>query len=117
MALRPDVLRYKRDFDRLYKKGKSSGDKYVVVFYIANNLPYSRKAFLASKKVGGAVARNRARRLMKESFRKMEHELVSGRDVLFIARSTIAGCSCAAVEVSVRKALKKSGLLRDIRDK
>ena len=112
MALKPDVLRYKRDFNRLYKKGKSSGDKYVVVFYIANNLPHTRKAFLASKKVGGAVARNRARRLMKESFRKMEQEVASGRDVLFIARNTIAGCSCAEVEASMRRALEKSGLLR-----
>ena len=111
MALRPDILRYKRDFDRLYKKGRSSGDKYVVVFQNANGLPYSRKAFLASKKVGGAVARNRARRLMKESFRKIEKEVKSGRDILFIARSTIVGVGCAEVEKSVRRALSKSGLL------
>ena len=111
MALRSDVLRYKRDFDRLYKKGKSSGDKYVVVFYIVNSLPYTRKAFVASKKVGGAVERNRARRLMKESFRKMEHEVEPGRDVLFIARNTILGIGCAEVEVSMRNALEKGGLL------
>ena len=112
MALRPDVLRYKKDFDRLYKKGRSSGDKYVVVFSIANGLQYSRKAFLASKKVGGAVARNRARRLMKESFRKMEHEIKSGRDILCIARNTITGASCAEVETSLRKTLTKGGLFK-----
>jgi ribonuclease P protein component len=112
MALRPGILRYKRDFDRLYKKGKSWGEKHVVVFYIANGLPQTRKAFLASKKVGGAVARNRARRLMKESFRKMEREVRSGRDILFIARSTIAHSGCAEVEASMRKALEKGGLFR-----
>ena len=111
MALRPDVLRYKRDFDRLYKKGKSSGDKYVVVFYITNGLPHVRKAFLASKKVGGAVERNRARRLMKESFRKIEHKIRPGRDVLFIARNSIIGCGCADVEASMIRALEKGGLL------
>ena len=111
MALRQDVLRYKKDFDRLYKKGRSSGDKYVVVFHIANGLPYTRKAFLASKKVGGAVARNRARRLMKESFRKMGQEVKPGRDILFIARNAIANAGCEEVKASVRKALSKNGLL------
>ena len=111
MALKPDILRRKKDFDRLYKKGKSSGDKYVVVFNIANGLPYSRKAFLASKKVGGAVARNRARRLMKESFRKMKDDIKPGRDILFVARKTINDALCPEVEKSLKKALLKGGLL------
>jgi len=114
MALRPEILRYKRDFDRLYKRGRSVGDKYVVVFHISNELGYSRKAFLASKKVGGAVARNRARRLMKEGFRKVENEVLPGSDVLFIARKEAAspGTGSREVEKSIRKALGKSGLLR-----
>ena len=112
MALRPEVLRYKKDFDRLYKRGRSVGDKYVVVFYISNGLGYSRKAFLASKKVGGAVARNRARRLMKEGFRKIESEVRAGRDILFIARREAAAAGGAAVEASIRRALKKCGLMQ-----
>ena len=111
MALKPGILRYKRDFSRLYKRGRSCGDRFVVVFHIANGLKYTRKAFLASKKVGGAVERNRARRLMKESFRKLEKETKPGKDILFIARSTIAGCGCAEVEASMRNAMEKSGLL------
>ena len=111
MALRPDVLRHKRDFDRLYSKGRSSGERYIVVFYISNGLGYSRKAFLASKKVGDAVTRNRARRLMKESFRKLEQSVRPGSDILFIARQTITDTKQAEVETSMRKALKKSGLL------
>ena len=111
MALRPDILRYKRDFDRLYSKGRSSGEKYIVVFHISNGLGYSRKAFLASKKVGGAVTRNRARRLMKESFRKLEHSIKPGKDILLIARRTITDTKQEDVDASVQKALKKSGLL------
>jgi len=111
MALRPDVLRYKKDFDRLYKKGRSIGDKYVVVFHVSNGLPYVRKAFLASKKVGGAVARNRARRLMKESFRKLEKSVKPGKDILLIARNTITDKKCAEIEKSIRKAFERGGLL------
>ncbi|MDR1816318.1 MAG: ribonuclease P protein component [Clostridiales Family XIII bacterium] len=114
MALRPEILRNKRDFDRLYKKGRSIGDRYVVLFTIPNGLPYSRRAFLASKKVGKAVARNRARRLMKESFRLMMKEgiLPEGFDILFIARSTIAGKKRQDVEASMRKALIKGKILK-----
>jgi ribonuclease P protein component len=111
MALRPDVLRYKKDFDRLYKRGRTVGDKYVVVFQIANGLPYTRKAFLASRKVGGAVSRNRARRLMKEGFRKIEQRVKTGKDILLIARSTINDKKCAEVEESIRNAFKRGGLL------
>ena len=112
MALRPDVLRFKQDFDRLYRKGRSIGDKYVVVFHIDNGFKYTRRAFLASKKVGGAVTRNRARRLMKESYRNLERDIRPGSDLLFIARNTIVGAGCAGVESSMRKALIKSGLLQ-----
>jgi len=111
MALRPEILRYRKDFDRLYKKGRSSGDRYVVIFFADNRLGFTRKAFVASKKVGGAVARNRARRLMKESYRSLEEKIKPGKDILMIARNTITGAKCADVEASMRKALTKSGLL------
>ena len=112
MALRPEVLRYKRDFDRLYKRGKSTGNKYIVVFHFANGLDYSRRAFLASKKVGGAVARNRARRLMKEGFRKVEKEILAGKDILFIARANIVSAGSSEVEASIQAVLNKCGLLK-----
>ncbi|MDR1954184.1 MAG: ribonuclease P protein component [Clostridiales Family XIII bacterium] len=108
---RPDILRDKRDFKRLYSKGRSVGGKYVVLFQIKNGLDYSRHAFLASKKVGNSVKRNRARRLMRESFRNHEDRIKKGYDVLFIARNTIDGVKCGEVEQSMIAALKKCDLL------
>jgi ribonuclease P protein component len=108
---RPDVIRNKKDFDRLYKKGKSVGGKYLVVFQVKNGLDYSRHAFLASKKVGNSVKRNRARRLLRESFRNQESRIRQGYDILFIARNTIDGVKCGDVEHSMTAALRKSGLL------
>jgi ribonuclease P protein component len=108
---RPDILRDKRDFNRLYGKGKSVGGKYLVLFQIKNGLDYSRHAFLASKKVGNSVKRNRARRLLRESYRKNENRIRKGYDVLFIARNTIDGAKCGEVEQSMISALRKSDLL------
>ena len=114
--LRKNVLRKKADFDVLYKKGKSAGDKYVVVFIKPNDLEYGRKAFLASKKVGNSVERNRARRLMKEAFRNIlrDPEIfknVEKLDVIVIARSTINGKKERDVENSLKSALTKTGII------
>ena len=109
--LKKEVLREKGDFSRLYNKGKSAGGKYLVLFYIKNEYGYTRRAFLASKKVGNSVKRNRARRLIRESFRSMETEIATGYDILFIARNTIEGMHFQDVEKSMKTLLAKSGLL------
>ena len=109
--LKPNVLRRKNDFSAIYNKGKSVGERYLVFFYKKNGLSYNRIAFLASKKVGKAVIRNRARRLLRESYREFEKKLPLGYDFIFIARKTICGLKCANVKKSMENAIKRSGLL------
>ena len=108
---KPGILRKQEDFTRLYKKGRSTGSRHLVLLYRKNGLSFNRKAFLASKKVGNSVCRNRARRLMREAFRKTEAELPTGYDFLLIARHTILDCKCDQVENSLRYALQRTGLL------
>ena len=110
--LKKEVLRKKSDFSSIYKKGKSVGDRYVVVFCRKNNLPYNRIAFLASKKVGNSVVRNRARRLMKESYRQIFERLAVGYDIIFIAIKTIVNLKCADVKKSIEAATRRSGILK-----
>jgi ribonuclease P protein component len=105
--LKQNVLRKRTDFSAIYNKGKSLGERYIVLFYRKNDLPYSRTAFLASKKVGNSVERNRARRLMKESIRTSQVNLPDGYDFIFIARNTILNTKCADVKKSIEAAIKK----------
>ena len=109
------TLRKQRDFGRVYKKGSSRGSRYVVILYRKNGLGYTRTAFVASRKVGNAVTRNRARRLMREAYRAMEPEIIKGYDVIFVARNTINGRKEPEVEKSIRKTLTDCGLLKDSR--
>lgn len=108
--LKKEVLRNSKDFSRIYARGKSVGDRYVVLFFLKNGLDYNRTAFLASKKVGNSVQRNRARRLMRQCWREHSEKLPQGYDFIIIARSTINGRKCQEVAVSVDNALRRSRL-------
>lgn len=111
--LKKDILRRKSDFSAMYKKGKSAGTRYIVIFCRKNKLSYNRIAFLASKKVGNSVTRNRARRLMRESYRQMKDTLAEGYDIIFIARNTIVDSKCADVKKSMEAASRKTGILKN----
>ena len=108
--LRPDVLRREDDLSAIDKKGRSVGERYVVLFFRKNGLPYNRTAFLASKKVGNSVERNRARRLMKEGYRQLRGSVAVGYDMIFIARNTIAGRKMPEVSLSMDHAARKAGI-------
>ena len=111
--LKNNVLRKDADFDNVYKRGRSIGERYVVVFYIKNHRDINRTCFLASKKVGNSVRRNRARRLMRESYRLMKDRLPIGYDIIIIARNTITGRTFFEVDKSIKRAFSKAGLLKD----
>ncbi len=113
VMLKKNVLRNKKDFSAIYNRGNSFGGKYVVIFCRRNNLGYNRLGFLASKKVGNSVVRNRARRLMKESFRNMKSELKEGFDIILIARNSIKDVKCNEVQKSMNFLLKKAGLIKN----
>ena len=104
------TLRRQSDFNRVYNRGKSVGSKFVVVLFNKNNLDYSRTAFVASKKVGNSVCRNRARRLMKAAYHNIQTKLASGYDIVFVARAGIAETNEVEVEKSIFGAVKAAGL-------
>ena len=111
--LKKNVLRRKSDFSTIYNKGKSVGDRYVVLFYRKNNLSHNRVAFLASKKVGNSVKRNRARRLLKESFRLTNLKIpTGGYDFIIIARNTIVNAKCPEVKKSLESAFRRTGVIK-----
>ena len=107
------TLRNQRDFARIYKQGKSKGSRFTVILYKRNGLDKTRTAFVASRKVGNSVERNRSRRLMREAYRTIAPGVRSGYDIIFVARNTINGHKEPEVEKSLRKALAECGLLTE----
>ena len=100
------------DFRRLYKRGKSLVDRNVVIYYSKNKLGFNRVGFTVGKKVGGAVTRNRAKRLMRESFRLLEPRLVLGFDFVLVSRGRLPHLKRQAVDASLSHLLGSVGLLQ-----
>lgn len=62
------TLKNRKQFDLVYSQGRKRTSKSLVVFYL-DSAPDRRVAYVASRKVGGAVQRNRAKRLLRVAFR------------------------------------------------
>jgi ribonuclease P protein component len=87
-------------------------DRICVLVVLKNGLPYSRAGFTASRRVGKATKRNRARRLMKEVVRRHFDEISPGWDLVFVARPPIVNEGFASVERSILRLLDRAGVLR-----
>lgn len=101
-----------RDFARVKLQGRRVVQGCVIANWVA--LPPgtpSRLGVVTGRKLGGAVVRNRARRLLRESFRRHQHELRQPLDLVLVARASIVGRPLVEVEQDYLRALQRGQLL------
>lgn len=82
---RDERLRRKRDLDRVFAEGAQRKGRLLSVRCLANGLPHRRLGIALGRGWRKAVARNRAKRLIREAFRTHKHELPEGVDVVVVA--------------------------------
>jgi ribonuclease P protein component len=103
-------LRKNSDFQRVYRKGHSWVHPLLVLYALRNDLGYSRFGFSASKQVGGAVVRNRARRLMREAIRLRQAMIADGWDMVIIARRPMGEANFHQVDQAAEQLLRRARL-------
>ena len=76
-----------KDFQTIYKKGRSYANKYLVMYVLKNKEEENRLGISVSKKVGNSVIRHRITRLIRESYRLQSKKFETGYDIVIIART------------------------------
>lgn len=99
------------EFKRVYARGKSVVRPTVVVYCMRKNGPGPRVGITASKKIGNAVKRNRARRLLRESTRELYPQMKSGYDLVLVSRGKTPFVNCKTVMTELASALEELGVL------
>lgn len=105
-------LRGWRNFRRVRLTGKSWSHPLTVLVAGSNQLAHTRVGFVASKSVGGAVQRNRAKRRLRAELHALRTQIAPGWDLVLIARRPILECSAAALCTAMNELLSRAGLLR-----
>jgi ribonuclease P protein component len=98
------------EFQRVWDDGKSWSHPLVILRASANGMEQCRFGFVAGKKIGGAVARNRAKRLMRESMRQHLAHIAPGWDVIVIARSAAAQAELQDIDAAITSLLERAQL-------
>lgn len=85
--MKSQALKENKDFRRLYYRGKSSASACLVTYAMKSRGEGCRIGITTSKKIGGAVQRNRAKRVIRAAFSELEDGIIGSWDFVFVARS------------------------------
>lgn len=103
-------IKENRDFKRIYAKGKSCVGRCVVVYLLRNRLGYNRMGITVSKKLGGAVQRNRVKRIIREAYRQMESGIAQGYDFVIVSRSRSVKAKMQDIRAELSRVLQGAGI-------
>ena len=106
-------LKENRDFRRAYNKGEAFVSPYFVVYILKKKTEKVRLGITVSKKIGGAVERNRAKRIIRHAYKNIDtlYGVKTGHLIVIVAREAIAGKKTNDIEREMTRALKKLELI------
>jgi ribonuclease P protein component len=101
----------REDFQRVWDNGRSWSHPLIILRARSNEAEASRFAFVAGKKTGNAVRRNRAKRLLRESVRRRLETIAPGWDIILISRPGADGSEWTEVDAAVASVLRRAHLV------
>lgn len=106
------TLKRNNDYRRIYAKGKYFTSPIMVTYVKKNGRAYTRMGITASKKIGKAVKRNRARRIIREAYRTVAANIPYGYDIVFVARGKTPYVKSTDIIKAMQKHLQMAGVVR-----
>ena len=98
-------IRKRAEFQQVYERGTRIHSRYCTVFILPNEGPVGRLGIAATRKLGGAVQRNRAKRLIREVFRR--NKIAQGFDVVVVPKRELLDASLTVLEADYRTTLER----------
>ncbi len=95
------------DFDRVFSEGRRARGPLLAVGWLPNGLPHSRLGVALRQGWTGSVARNRAKRLVREAFRTHKHALPKGLDIIVVPATNWAGPKPQEIAAEMLRLLPK----------
>lgn len=105
-------MKSNREYQVVYNRGKSYGNKALVMYILKNNKEYNRLGISVSKKVGNSIVRHRMARIIREIFRLNNDKILEGYDIIIIFRVTSVGMDYKKIEDAYIHLCKLHGLLK-----
>lgn len=99
------------DFRRLYMRGKSFTHPALVTYVMRNRAGICRFGITTSKKIGNAVERNRAKRVIRAAFSALSEEVLGNWDIVFVARGRTKWIKSTELEKVMKKQLCAAGVI------
>ena len=104
------IIRDNREFRKVYRVGTSSAGSTLVTYVLKSRTPGYKVGITTSKKIGGAVSRNRARRVIRAAFSQLAPDVKSGY-IVFVARKKTCFVKSDIVLQEMKKHLQKAGMI------
>ncbi len=110
------AINQNKEFIRGYRKGVSTVSPLVVTYVLKNRYGFTRIGITASKKIGGAVQRNRARRVIRRALASLDIDMSRSYDLIFVARGKTTRCKSWEVAPLIKQRLCEAGVINAVKD-
>lgn len=105
------TLKENRDFQRIYRRGKSYASPVLVTYITKNRENNLQIGITTGKKIGCAVNRSRCRRIIRAAYAQLQPQLKTGYNIVFVARSKTLYVKSTDVLQAMRQHFKQANIL------
>ena len=108
---RTKMIKRRSDFQHVYQKGTSVAGRRMILYVLRDSRVAGKVGFAAGKKLGCAAVRSRTKRLLREAYRHLQHELRKDVGILLIGRAGLAAGKMQDAAIELRTLARRAKIL------